>query len=139
METKIKKNRFLFEQFINLLGIDYLILINEGFLYKESWLPDFVIAIVFLHIGFFSSIYYTLKLRLITHKLHDVMINYIIFIQLAFITLCFLHNCQVKTENLAFNFFGAVSMLFLTVIYGFEIRTSYKIHKSYTITNQYNQ
>ena len=138
METKTKKNKFLFVQLINLLGIDYLVLIDEGFLYKEKWLPTFVLAIIILHIGFFTSIYYTFKLRLITDKLYDLITNYIIFIQFAFITLCFLHNCQVKTENLAFNFFGATSMLFLTIIYGFEIWTSYQKHKSCTITNQVN-
>ena len=126
MEIEIKKHKLLTEQLTILLLIDFLLLINDEFLFKEKWLPTFTFSILFLHLGFFISFIYVIKSKSVTNTLNKILTDYICCILLGFISLCFIHNCQVKSDNLGYNFILALIMLFMAVWFGFDTLTNYK-------------
>ena len=120
MKTTANKFKLLIEQLLILIFIDCQLLISEGFIYKEQWLTSFVFAVVFLHLGFFISIYYILKSTVISVELNKLLTDFSCFVLCGFLSLICFHNCQVNSGQLAINFSVAIVLLFFTVIFGFD-------------------
>lgn len=137
MKTTTNKFKLLIEQLLILLFTDFQFLISEGFIYKEKWLTSFVFAVVFLHLGFFISIYYILKSsRVISVETNKLLTDLICFVLFGFLTLVFFHNIQVNSGQLPINFLAALVSLFFTVTFGFDGLKYYKVVQKQLPLNQ---
>ena len=135
MKTTTNKFKLLIEQLVILLIIDCQLLVSEGFIYKEQWLTSFVLAIIFLHLGFFFSIYYSFKSKIISKELNSLITDFICLVLFSFLSLICFHNCQVKSGQLAINFLLAITLLFLSVRWFFYVESDYRTHKKQLALN----
>lgn len=129
------KTKFIIEQILFILLINYLILIDSGFIYKTHWLPTFAFAMVFFHAGTFLSLYATITSKVFTKEKEQLLFSFNFFIYLIFIGLLLYHNCQVKTNELMLNYGLGLYMLINAIIFLFEIKASYKKYITTLITN----
>lgn len=127
---KTKKVKFIIAQILFILLINYLILIDEGFIYKTHWLPTFAFAILFFHVGAFSTIYLAITSKLFTNEKEQFLFDFSAFIYLTFIGLLLYHNCQVKTSDLLINYCLGLYILMNAVYFLFETHNSYKKYRT---------
>ena len=136
MKTTTNKFKLLIEQVIILIFIDGNILYSEGFIYQEKWLSSLVFALMFFHVGLFTSIYFILKSTSISKEVNNLLTTFSFFILFSFLSLLCFHNCQVKTNQLAINFLVALAFLFISVIYFFNVINDYRTFKKQLALNQ---
>ena len=132
---KTRKLKFTLQQILMILIINYLILVDEGFIYKTHWLPSFAFAILFFHLGTFSALYATLTSKTFTEEKEQFILNFNFFIYLSFLGLLLYHNCQVATNKLIFNYCFGLFTLTYSIIFLFETYSSYKKHTASLIIN----
>jgi hypothetical protein len=132
---KRKKTSLIIEQILIILLINYLILIESGFIYKTHWLPTFAFAIVFFHLGTFTSLYATITAKTFTKEKEQFIFNFNFFVYLSFLGLILYHNCNVATNDLVINFCFGLYMLANSIIFLFETYFSYKKYTASLIIN----
>lgn len=135
---KTKKTQSLIFQVLIILCINYLILIDEGFIFKTQWKPTFIFALAFFHLGTFSSLYATFISKTLSKEKEAFIFNFNMFFYLSFVGLLLYYNCQVQTNNLMGNYSIGLFMLFISIIFLFETVDSYKKYNSSLIINTQN-
>jgi hypothetical protein len=135
---KTKKTQSIIFQVLIILCINYLILIDEGFIFKTQWKPTFIFALAFFHLGTFSSLYATFISKILSKEKEAFIFNFNMFFYLSFVGLLLYNNCQVQTHNLMGNYSIGLLMLFISIIFLFETVDSYKKYNSSLITNSQN-
>jgi hypothetical protein len=53
---KKQKVKFIITQLLFILIINYLILIDSGFIFKTHWRPTFIFALTYYHVGTFITL-----------------------------------------------------------------------------------
>ncbi|MCF8423842.1 MAG: hypothetical protein K9H41_05825 [Bacteroidia bacterium] len=132
---KRKKAFFIIEQIVIILLINYLILIESGFIYKTHWLSTFAFAIIFFHLGTFMSLYATITAKIFTKEKEQFIFNFNFFVYLSFLGLILYHNCHVATNDLVINYCFGLYMLANAIIFLFETYFSYKKYTASLIIN----
>jgi hypothetical protein len=132
---KRKKAFFIIEQIVIILLINYLILIESGFIYKTHWLSTFAFAIIFFHLGTFMSLYATITAKIFTKEKEQFIFNFNFFVYLSFLGLILYHNCHVATNDLVINYCCCLYMLANAIIFLFETYFSYKKYTASLIIN----
>ena len=132
---KRKKAFFIIEQILIILITNYLILIESGFIYKTHWLSTFAFAIVFFHLGTFMSLYATITAKTLTKEKEQFIFNFNFFVYISFLGLLLYHNCHVATNDLVINYFFCLYMLAISIIFLFEMYSSYKKYTASLIIN----
>ena len=123
---KTKQTTFIIEQILIILGINYLILISEGFLFKSPWQLTFILALCFFNIGTLSSLYLTIKAKSFSIQKEIFLFNFNLFIYLSFVSLLVYHNYQVRAHSNFLHTSLGLLTLFFVGIFLFETVTSYK-------------
>lgn len=126
----LKKYTFIFEQIIFILLVNYLILIQEQFIFKTHWLPTFAFALLFFHVGTFSTLYVTITSKEWSREKEELLFDCNIFIYLTFVGLLLYHNCHVKTSNLPMYYAMGIYILINAILFLFETLKSYKKYRS---------
>lgn len=132
---KTKKIKFIIEQILIILFFNYIFLIDGGFIYKTHWLPTFIFAQAFFHLGVFASLYATIASKEFTKEKYQLILDFNCFIYLSYLGLLFYHNCHVETESLMQNYCFGLYMLTNVTIFIFETYSSYKKYKAALIIN----
>lgn len=127
---KTKKYRFIIEQVLFILFINYLVLFYEGFIYKTHWKSTFIFAMAFFHMGTFGSLYATIISKPLSSEKKEVLFNFNFFIYTGFISLMIYHNCQITSNNLASQYCFGLYMLIFVVAFLVETYRAYKKYKS---------
>ena len=127
---KAKQNTFIIEQILIILGINYLILINEGFLFKETWQPTISLALAFFNVGTLISLYLTFTDKSFSILKEIFLFNFNLVIYLSFVSLLIYQNSHVRPQsNFTISSLGLLT-LFFAVVFLFETVTSYKTFKT---------
>jgi hypothetical protein len=132
---KNKKTKFIIEQIIVIVLLNYSFLIVDGFIYKTHWLPTFAFAVLFFNAGTFTTLYATIRSKLLTKEKAQLLFDLNIFIYLSFIGLLIYHDCHVATNNMIFNYWLGIYILINVIIFLFESYSSYKNYKASLSTN----
>ena len=132
---KTKKIRFIFEQILIILFVNYVIVFETDLINKTQWLPSFAFSLAFFHAGTFASLYTTITSKEFTIEKYNLILDFNLVIYLSYLGLLFYHNCQVKTDSLVMNYCFGLYMLINITIFIFETHSSYKKHKASLITN----
>jgi hypothetical protein len=132
---KTKQITFLIEQVLIILVVCFLLLIQEGFIYKASWKSTFIFSLAFFHIGTFASLYLTFVSKTWTPKKEGVFQNFNFFVYLGFISLCLYHNCLIQTDHLPFHYFFGLFTLSFSIVFLFETYFSYIKYKTSLFIN----
>ncbi len=135
---KTQKTKFIILQVLAILTINYLILIDEGFIFKTHWKPTFIFALTFFHLGVFSSLYATIISKSISSEKENFLFNFNMFFYLSFVGLLLYHNCQVQSNNLISYYGIGLFMLFNSIVVLFETFESYKKYKLSLLINAKN-
>ena len=126
---KTNQTTFIIEQILIIVGINYLILINEGFLFKETWQPTFSLALAFFNVGTLISLYLTFTDKSFSILKEIFLFNFNLFIYLSFVSLLICQNSHVISDsNFTISSLGLLT-LFFAVVFLFETVTSYKTAK----------
>ena len=126
---KPKKYKLIILQIIAIILVNYLIVIDSGFIYKTHWKPTYIFALAFFHIGTFCSLYASMRCKELTTQKREVIYNYNAFVYLSFLALLFWHNCHVATDNLVFNYSLGLPILFMAVILLYDTYISFKVYQ----------
>lgn len=132
---KRKKAFFILEQILFIIAINYLFLVEDGFIYKTHWLPSFVFAMVFFHLGTFMSLYATITSTVLTKENKQLIHDFNFFVYISFIGLLCFHNCLVNSGNLILNYCLGTYLLMNSIIFLFETYSSYKKYTASLIIN----
>ena len=137
----MKKNKILFllEQILIMATFCYVILFDEGFIFRESMKPTLIFAMAFFHTGTFLSFYATIQSVDITKQKEEFLFNFNMLIYSGTITLLMYHNCQMLTTQLIVYYFFGLFTLFFTLYFLLETYHSYIIYKSTQLINPKNQ
>ena len=126
---KTKQTTFIIEQILIIVGINYLMLISEGFLFKEHWKPTFIFALTFFNVGTLISLYLTFTDKSFSILKEIFLFNFNLFIYLSFVSLLICQNSHVISDsNFTISSLGLLT-LFFAVVFLFETVTSYKTAK----------
>jgi hypothetical protein len=127
---KTKQTTFIIEQILIIVGINYLILISEGFLFKETWQPTFSLALAFFNVGTLISLYLTFTDKSFSILKEIFLFNFNLFIYLSFVSLLICQNNHVRPHsNFTLSSLGLLT-LFFAVVFLFETVTSYKTYNT---------
>lgn len=127
---KAKQNTFIIEQILIILGINYLILISEGFLFKSSWQPIFSLALSFFNIGTLISLYLTFTDKSFSIQKEIFLFNFNLVIYLSFVSLLIYQNSHVRPHSsFTLSSLGLLT-LFFAAVFLFETVRSYKIYNT---------
>jgi thiamine transporter ThiT len=126
MKLLSNKVSLILEQVIFLGLINYLLLIQEGFIFKDYWLPTFCVSLAYFHLGIFIALYYTLKSKTISIEQYNFLSDYLTFILFGFITFICYHNFHVSSSQLVLNYVLCLCALAFTVVFLYETYSSYK-------------
>lgn len=132
---KTKKIKSIIGQILIIVFINYLILFDEGFIYKDHWKGTFIFALAFFHAGTFSILYSTFKTIDLTKEKEQFLLDLYPLIYIGFLALLFYHNCQVSSKNLLLNYLLGLFTLMIGVILLCE---DYQSFKNY-LSNKINQ
>ena len=125
---KTTQTTFIIEQILIIVGINYLILINEGFLFKETWQPTFSLALAFFNVGTLISLYLTFTDKSFSILKEIFLFNFNLFIYLSFVSLLICQNRHDRPQsNFTLSSLGLLT-LFFAVVFLFETVTSYKTY-----------
>lgn len=127
---KTKQTTFIIEQILIIVGINYLILISEGFLFKAPWQPTFSLALAFFNVGTLSSLYLTFTDKSFSILKEIFLFNFNLFIYLSFVSLLVYHNSQVRAHSNFLHTSLGLLTLFFAVVFLFETVKSYKTYKT---------
>lgn len=127
---KAKQNTFIIEQILIILGINYLILISEGFLFKSPWHPTFSLALAFFNIGTLSSLYLTIKAKSFSIQKEIFLFNFNLVIYLSFVSLLVYHNYQVRAHSNFLHTSLGLLTFFFAVVFLFDTVASYKTYNT---------
>lgn len=127
---KTKQITFIIEQILIILGINYLILISEGFLFKSPWQPTFILALSFFNLGTLSSLYLTICAKSFSIQKEIFLFNFNLFIYLSFVSLLVYHNYQVRAHSNFLHTSLGLLTFFFAAIFLFETVTSYKTYNT---------
>lgn len=127
---KSKQNTFIIEQILIILGINYLILISEGFLFKSPWQPTFSLALAFFNIGTLSSLYLTIKAKSFSIQKEIFLFNFNLVIYLSFVSLLVYHNYQVRAHSNFLHTSLGLLTFFFAVVFLFDTVASYKTYNT---------
>ena len=127
---KTKQTTFIIEQILIIVGINYLILISEGFLFKAPWRSTFILAFAFFNFGTLISLYLTITDKSFSIMKEIFLFNFNLFIYLSFVSLLIYQNSHVRTHsNFTISSLGLLT-LFFAVVFLFETVTSYKTYNT---------
>ena len=132
---KKQKVKFIIAQLLFILIINYLILIDSGFIFKTHWKPTFIFALTYYHLGTFITLYATLISKNLSKEKEDFLFNFNMFFYTSFIGLLLYHNCQIESNNLVTNYSYGLFILFISVILLSETFSSYKKYNMSLINN----
>ncbi len=135
---KKQKVKFIITQLLFILIINYLILIDSGFIFKTHWRPTFIFALTYYHIGTFIILYATFISKPLLKEKEDFLFTFNMFFSTSFIGLLLYHNCQVEPNDLVTNYTFGLFILFISITLLFETVASYKTYKFSLITNSKN-
>jgi len=127
---KTKQTTFIIEQILIIVGINYLILISEGFLFRAPWQPTFSLALAFFNVGTLISLYLTFTDNSFSILKEIFLFNFNLFIYLSFVSLLICQNNHVRPQsNFTISSLGLLT-LFFAVVFLFETVTSYKTYNT---------
>ena len=132
---KTTKAKFIIEQILIILLINYFLLVEEHFMERKHWLPSFVFAQIFFHLGVFASLYATIVSKHFTDEKYQLILNFNLFIYSSQLCLLFCHNCLVETNDLIWNYSFGMFMIANVTLFIFEIRSSYKKFKATLVSH----
>ena len=135
---KKQKVKFIIAQLLFILIINYLILIDSGFIFKTHWRPTFIFALTYYHVGTFITLYATFISKTLSKEKEDFLFTFNMFFYTSFIGLCLYHNCQVEPNDLVTNYTFGLIALFISITLLFETIASYKSYNVSLITNSKN-
>ena len=127
---KTNQTTFIIEQILIIVGINYLMLISEGFLFKEHWKPTFIFALTFFNVGTLISLYLTFTDKSFSILKEIFLFNFNLVIYLSFVSLLVYHNSKVRAHVNFFHTTLGLLTLFFAVVFLFETVTSYKTFKT---------
>jgi predicted neutral ceramidase superfamily lipid hydrolase len=127
---KTKQTTFIIEQILIIVGINYLILISEGFLFKAPWQHTFILALAFFNVGTLISLYLTITDKSFSIMKEIFLFNFNLFIYLSFVSLLIYQNSHVRPHsNFTLSFLGLLT-LFFAAVFLFETVSSYNKYKT---------
>ncbi len=137
----MKRNKILFllQQILIIASYCYIILYDEGFIFRESMKPTLIFAMAFFHTGTISSFYVTIVSVDFSKQKEEFLFNFNMFIYSGTMTLLMYHNCQMLTTQLIVYYFFGLFTLCYTLYFLLETYNSYIIYKSTQIINPKNQ
>ena len=125
-------------QVLSITGVCYFVLFDAGFIYRTHWLPSFIFAMAFFHVGTFISLYVTIMSKELSKEKEELIYNFSFFVFCGFITLLLYHNCQIVTNQFIINYLFGLFLSVYSIIFLFKIYYSYLIYKSTQIINPKN-
>ena len=135
---KTNKIKFILVQLLFIVFINYMLLINDGFIFKTHWKPTFIFALTYYHIGTFITLYATLISKNLSSEKENFLFNFNMFFYISFIGLLLYHNCHIESNNLMENYTYGLIILFMSITILFETIASYKKYSLSLITHSKN-
>ena len=120
-----KKRIFLFVQLIAIAVINWLILVQEGFIFRSHWPFTLCFSLFYFHAGSLLTFYVGLQSKIFSKEKANLLGSLNGFILTSFLFLLCFHNCYVKNENTLFYYFLGVFMIFVSILFLFDSRKAY--------------
>lgn len=120
----LKKIEFIAVQLLALLLVNYLLLVNEGFLYRGHWPISLCLALLYLHTIGFGTLYATFITKEFTPTKRKILVNLFGFGLVSFTALLCFHNCHVKSGNVVMDYGLGIGMIVLSLAFISEMRSN---------------
>ena len=123
---KTKKITFIIEQVFFIVLVNYLLLFDDGLIFKRALQPDLIFALAFFHLGTFSSLYASIRSKNFSVEKENILFQLNMVFYLGFVSLLLFQKCSYESDSLAVYYGIALYLLLNTTLFLFAAGRSYK-------------